>query len=321
MPFSAVAKLIQSPLLWSGIEQVPPGMREELVQRYPWRIEAQVYGSRLAEVMPDGGRLPEIFGIHEVDHQRTVLWMENVRQIRGAGWSEETFTQAARWLGRLAGSAAVQANGPELDVARGADRLRYFVQGVGTLVFIPSLQGEELWQVPAIAAASTPMVMNGLRALAVRAGQLAEEMIALPQLPCHGDASPQNFLLESNQHGRGGTRFAVIDWGQYGAACPGFDLSQLLSGLVNEGEMPAGSLYRLEPLCVAAYCEGLGESGTGLAESMVRRGHALSMALFTGLTAANSPRLQEPDSQELRTFMAGRLVMAQFVVELLAATD
>lgn len=320
LPFNAVVKVSQSPLLWPGIGQVPPHMRGDLVLLYPWRTEAMVYASNLSTALPDGGRLPAVFAIHELDGQRTAIWMEDVVGAAGP-WTDETFAAAANWLGRLAGSSAVREAGPPLDAAGDAEKLRYFLDGVGSMVFMPAIRGEELWQVPALAAAAAPRLVAGLRAVADRSYVLVEEMASMDQLPAHGDAGPQNFMLLPNTRHDGVPPFAVIDWGMYRGACPGFDLSQLLSGLVNDGVMRGTELERLGPVCIAAYAEGLASSGTPLPESVVRRGHALSMAVFTGLTAATSPRLQEPDSQELRDYMGGRMEMVDYLLQLLAATD
>lgn len=322
VPFSAVVKLVQSPLLWQHIDQVPPHMREELALRYPWRTEAQVYASDLGQVLPPGGRLPEIYQVIEVDPQRTAIWMEDVQEHPASTWSDATFTHASYWLGCLAGSTAVAGLGPQISAARDADRLRFHLDGVGRNVFIPGIDGDDLWRVPAVACAATPDLVSGLRALAGRAYELADELVLLPTFPAHGDASPQNLLIENiPTEPDGPTGFVVIDWGMYGGACAGFDLGQLLSGWVNEGAMRGSELYRLEPLCLTAYCDGLAESGAAIAESVVRRGHALSMALFTGLSAVASQRLGEADSDSLRDFMAGRLEMAQFVLDLLAETQ
>ncbi|MHA7271062.1 phosphotransferase [Arthrobacter sp. HLT1-20] len=319
VPFSAVVKILQSPLLWQHIDQVPPHMREELARRYPWRTEAEVYASNLGHALPPGGRLPEIYSVIHIDPQRMALWMEDVLERPGAAWTDATFASAAHWLGRLAGSSAVANLGPQISAARDADRLLYYLDGVGRNVFIPGIEGDDMWRVPAVACAATPGLITGLRALAGRAYQLADELAQLPAFPAHGDASPQNLLIENGPEGT--VNFVVIDWGMYGDACAGFDLGQLLSGWVNEGAMRGRDLYRLEPLCLSAYCDGLAKSGVSVAESVVRRGHALSMALFTGLSAVASDRLGEPDSAELRHVMAGRLEMAQFVLDLLADTD
>jgi hypothetical protein len=58
-----------------------------------------------------------------------------------------------------------------------------------------------------------------------------------------------------------------------------------------------------------------------VAEAAVRRGHAASMALFAGLQAVATQRLAEPDSEELRSFVAGRVEMARFVLDLLSSTE
>ncbi len=320
--FSTVVKLIQSPLLWSGINQVPLHLRDDLVSHYPWRTEATVYSSSLSGAMPAGGRLPKVYTIEELDPQRTAIWMEDISECPGADWTESRFRHAAALLGRLAGSTAVRELGPRISAERDAQRLRFYLDGLGALMLIPSICGEELWKVPAVAEVATGQLIAGLRSLAARAYELAEEISALPVFPAHGDASPQNLLIESTADGPGGvSNFAVIDWGLYGGACAGFDLGQLLAGWVNQGTMSGEELYRLEPLCLAAYCEGLAESGADVPESLVRRGHAASMALFTGLQAVFTQRLAEPDSEELRGFVAGRVAMARFILDLLASTD
>jgi hypothetical protein len=321
VPFSVVVKLIQSPLLWTGIGQVPEHFRHELARRYPWRTEAQVYASGLDAVMPDGGRLPEVYRITELDEQRTAIWMEDVPELDGSDWTDQRFGDAARLLGRLAGSPGVKECVDRVPDATEPGRLRFYVEGVGASVFIPAIRSDTLWRHPAVAAAADARLIAGMRGLADRAFALVDEIAVLPQLPVHGDASPQNLLVERRSAGAGPTGFAVIDWGMYGLGCAGFDLGQLLSGWVNQGTMGGEELHRLEPLCLAAYCEGLADSGACLDESIVRRGHAASMAVFTGLSAIPTQRLEEQDSDELRGLVSGRMAMARFVLDLLASTD
>ena len=87
---------------------MPEHLREELPKRYPWRTEAQVYASGLHAAMPDGGRLPALYRTIELDAQRTAIWMEDVAELDGAAWTDTRFEDAARLLGRLAGSPAVR---------------------------------------------------------------------------------------------------------------------------------------------------------------------------------------------------------------------
>lgn len=320
--FKLVVNLLQSPLLWSDIDRVPESFRGQLERGYPWRTEAMVYASELVQVFPEGGRLPRIYGIEELGPQRAAIWMEDVAECTRAGWGDAQFLHAAALLGRLAGDHAIRGLGSSLQGARDADRLRLFVESVGTMLFIPRLMGEELWRVPAVAEAATPQVTDGLRLLASRAPALVDEIGAIPALAAHGDASPQNLLVESLAGGPGGsTGFAVIDWGMFGMACAGFDLGQLLAGLVNQGTMHGRELYGLEPLCLGAYCDGLAESGANTPVSVVKRGHALSMALFTGLSAVASPDVDGPESDELHATVNARMEMARFVLDLLQSTD
>lgn len=319
--FSAVVKLTQSPLLWKGIGQVPDQFRDELARRYPWRTEAQVYAAGLHAVMPAGARLPEVYWIFELDPQRTAIWMEDVPELDSVGWTDARFEAAARVLGGLAGSSGVRECVAAVPDATAPDRLRFYVEGVGAGVFIPAMRSESLWRHPAVSPVADAGLIAGLRSLAGRAFELVDEMLELPQLPVHGDASPQNLLVESLPADTGTTQFAVIDWGMFGLGCAGFDLGQLLSGWVNQGTMGGAELYRLEPLCLAAYCEGLAEAGACFDESTVRRGHAVSMAVFTGLSAIPTQRLAEEDSDELRGLVAGRVDMARFILDLLGSTD
>jgi hypothetical protein len=324
VPFSVVVKLIQSPLLWSGIGQVPEPLRTGLVERFPWQTEAHVYGSELPALLPRGGRMPHIFRMAEVDPQRITIWMEDMAEAPAAAWTDQRFAGAARFLGRLAGSRQVRERGPSGTAIRDVEGLKFYLDGVATAVFIPGIQGAELWAHPAVAAAADARLITGLRGLTERARGLLDIIGALPALPAHGDASPQNLLIDpdgGSAGSAGDAGFTVIDWGMYGFACVGFDLGQLLAGWVNQGQLHGSELYRLEPLCLAAYCEGLAESGTPVAEPHVRRGHAASMALFTGLAAVATQRLAEPDSAELRSLVSGRLEMARFILELLASTD
>lgn len=85
--------------------------------------------------------------------------------------------------------------------------------------------------------------------------------------------------------------------------------------------MGGNELFRLEPVCLAAYCAVLAESGADVPEPVVQRGHAASMALFAGHSAVPTQRLEEPDSEELRAFVSGRAQMARFVLDLLASTE
>ena len=62
----------------------------------------------------------------------------------------------------------------------------------------------------------------------------------LPQAMPHGDASPQNLLVPASAP----DRFVAIDVGMRTPHAIGFDLGQLLVGLVHAGVVPAASCRR-----------------------------------------------------------------------------
>lgn len=321
LAFSMVVKLLQSALLWEHIAAVPEHLRAELAAHYPWRTEAQVYASGLAAALPPGMRLPEVWDIVELGGERVALWLEDVPFVPAEQWSVDHFAAAARCLGRFAGKQEVAGLDSLWDPHVDAERLRHYVAGVGKNVYIPAILGQELWQHPALAATAGTKVREGLRWIAARAEDLVEEMLALPSFPSHGDACPQNLLLTSGSARAGDAAFTAIDWGLCGWNCAGFDLGQLLAGRVHAGTLHGGELPALEPICMEAYCAGLADAGCLVEQPAVKRGHALSMAMFAGLNAPVTDRLQAGDSPELRRYMASRLAMAGFIVELVAATE
>lgn len=318
-PFSVIAKLTQSPLLWPGICVVPEEFRQQLADRYLWRTEAQAYAAEISAALPENARMPGTFLISEPAAEQLLIWMEDVGDGDAPAWTDQQFGEASYVLGGLAGSAAMDACVDVVPDAADASRLRYFLEGVGTQLLIPAIKGDDVWRHPAVAAAADPEVVAGLRSIADRSGSLVEELAALPQLPMHGDASPQNLLAENHAAG-GTTRFVLIDWGSFGRGAAGFDLAQLLAGRVNDGLMPGTDLYRLAPLCVDAYCSGMADAGTVPDPAAVARGQAAAIAVFSGLFALPLDRLGGPPEPGLKRLVAGRLDMVRFILDRLEET-
>ena len=76
----------------------------------------------------------------------------------------------------------------------------------------------------------------------------------------------------------------MIDFGFWGGAPVGFDLSQLLVGDVQIGKRGADDLAELDEAIVTAYVAGLRAEGCEIPEEQVRRGHALCLLIMTGLS-------------------------------------
>jgi hypothetical protein len=317
-PFSVVAKLTQSPLLWSGIDVVPPDLREQLGLRYPWRTEAQAYASGLAAALPDVAWMPDAYLITEIDPQRTLIWMADAAGA-AANWSDSEYAHAAYALGRISGSPDVAGCVAQVADATTILRLRFYLEGVGSQLLIPMIQGNDIWQHPAVTGAADEAVITGLRRLADDCWDLMDGLVALPQLPVHGDASPQNLMLRHPAANGSRTGFAVVDWGNFGRGPAGFDLAQLLAGRVNSGDLSGDQLHRLAPLCGEAYCEGMSDAGAEPVPSEVRHGMVAALALFSGLGVLPFDRLGGPPTPGLDDLVAGRLEMARFILGALDA--
>ena len=79
---------------------VPEQYRAAFIQNLPWQLEIAVHRSGIADVLPDGMRLPQAYRIDVYDDDRGTLWMENIVQEPGP-WPMERFERAAYLLGLL----------------------------------------------------------------------------------------------------------------------------------------------------------------------------------------------------------------------------
>jgi aminoglycoside phosphotransferase (APT) family kinase protein len=89
--------------------------------------------------------------------------------------------------------------------------------------------------------------------LADRIDEWLDALDAQPQTLAHGDASPQNLLVPIDEP----DTFVIIDWGFGSPLAVGFDLGQLLIGLVQAGEADARDLGSVHAAILPAYLEGL----------------------------------------------------------------
>ena len=105
---------------------------------------------------------------------------------------------------------------------------------------------------------------RGLRARIVEAAEhadrLVEEALALPHLPAHGDACPNNLLAVEGVDG-----FVLIDYAYWMPMPVGADLGQLLVGDVQIGRTRAGDLAARDDAHLAAYVAGLHDEGRDVA--------------------------------------------------------
>jgi hypothetical protein len=286
--WSCFIKKLQSARHWPMIHVVPEEVREHFVQNLPWQLEVAVHRSNIADILPEGLRLPTAYRIDVHSDDRAVLWMENVVQAPGC-WPMERFERAAYLLGRLSARRQVHLVKPLLPrgtVETPGIGLRYYTNGRVIMGALRGLADKQTWRHPLLAAAVCNAGDHGLRDELLELGQrlpaVLDALDALPQTYQHGDASPQNLLVPKDNE----DEFVVIDWGFDCPQAVGFDLGQLLIGLAHAGELSPDALPVVHRAIVPAFMEGLAADGMIVPEEQVLYGYLGSLlcrATFTAL--------------------------------------
>ncbi len=309
-PYRMFVKHVQAWERHPFFQSVPEEAREMAAASVPWRTEAEVYRSDLATRLPDGLTLPRALGVFDLDELSAAIWLEEV-PVRPAVWDHERYARAARLLGRLSASPRVAP----LASLRDLDwQLAIYAEGRVTHDVLPMLESEDVWRHPLCAAFDVQLV-DRLRAQGRRAGELAAEADALPYLIGHGDACPNNLLA-----GEHDDELVMLDFGFWGAAAVGFDLTQLLVGDVQLGRRGADDLAEVDELIVTAYVEGLRAEGCDVPEAQVRRSHALCLLIMTGLSAAPFDLFDAPPTPEAHRIAADRAKLARHALDLVEST-
>jgi hypothetical protein len=307
-PFRFFVKQVQSWERHPFFESVPEEYRELATATVPWKTEAEVYRSDAAARLPDGLTAPRALGVFDLDATSSSIWLEEV-PTRPATWDRRRYERAAYLLGRFSGSPALAPLASLRDVDW---TLAMYVGGRVEVQVLPMLMSDELWQHPLCAGFEG--LVERLRATGQQAAELAAEAGALPALLSHGDACPNNLLA-----GEDGD-FVMIDFGFWGAAPVGFDLTQLLVGEVQLGRRGTDDLAELDEALVAAYVAGLRAEGSDVPEEQVRRGHALCMMVMTGLSTVPFDLFDAPLTPETQRIAADRAELARYALDLLDAT-
>lgn len=296
----------RSPLFAS----VPDEIREMARVSVPWRTEAEVYGSDLAEHLPDGLAMPRTLGVQEIDESSYAVWLEVVPTY-DAEWDLARYQQAAHLMGRFAASGQVRA------VAASVSHpftIRNYAEGRFKHQVLPMLQDNGIWHHPVVAGAFADL-RDRMRAAASDVDAITDELLAMPHLAGHGDACPNNLLLTEGHDG-----FTLIDFGFFTMLPVGFDLGQLLVGDVQIGRRDAGDLVERDAAMLAAYREGLAAEGFDVGEDLLHRAHALHLALFTGLSALPFELLELVPTPHIHRVARERAAIAAFSLDMLDGT-
>ncbi|GAA4758094.1 phosphotransferase [Gordonia alkaliphila] len=288
---------------------VPAELREWARTTVPWRTEAEVYSSDLAERLPAGFTMPDVLRVQTIDDLSYAVWLDLV-DADPVEWDVERYRQAARLLGRFAASRGVRAV-----AARVSHEFRMSTYADGRLRngVLPILHSD-VWDHPLLAADFADL-REPMRAAADDLDAIAAELSTLPPLAAHGDACPNNLLVRPD-----GSGFTLIDFGYFRTLPVGFDIGQLLIGDVQIGKRSADDLELRAGVIVEAYAAGLAEEGEPVAVDVIERAHALQLALFSGLPALPVELLDREPDAALQALVAARARIARYSLRLLDET-
>lgn len=318
--WSCFIKKFQSARHWPFLDMLPEGFQAAFIQNLPWQLEITVHRSGIADVLPDGMRLPEAYRIDVYDDDRATLWMENVVQEPGP-WPLERFERAAYLLGRLSARRQphlVEPLLPRGDVTTPGVGLRYYTGGRVQRAALPAIADPETWRHPLLAAAVCNLGDHRLRddllELGERLPAVLDALDALPQCYQHGDASPQNLLVPQGKP----DEFVVIDWGFDCPQAVGFDLGQLLVGLAHAGELAPEVLPAVHKVIVKAFLKGLAEEGMQVTEEQVLYGYLGSLCARATFTALPLEQITTPGDTATLALFEDRVQLTRTLVDLVS---
>jgi hypothetical protein len=304
-PWSVFVKVLQHPRHWRLLDRVPDEVREDFLASFPWRAELGAWKPSFAGRLPAGLRVPALYRVIELPEDRVAVWMEDIATSDEA-WTAARFDMAAERLGTL----AANRRDPDLiaacPVPPGYGLRRYYDGTV--LPVLPWLRSHDLWAHPRVAAAGGAGLRADLVELAARAPAILDRLDQLPQALPHGDASPQNLLIPVAEPGT----LVAIDVAFQCPLAVGFDLAQLLVGLVHAGLMPAADLPAIHARLPAAYTSGMEKGRQPATLDDVQAGYIGSLAIRAAFT---SLPFREPISSVTGDHIDQRIALTRFVTD------
>ncbi|WP_458115671.1 hypothetical protein [Arthrobacter sp. D2-10] len=306
--WSLFGKQLQHPRHWAGLSQLPEWLRDDFAANFPWRMELQAWEPTFTATLPPGLRVPVLHQVVDLGEDRLMLWMEDVHLEPGP-WDTERFARAGYLLGRLAARRCNTKHSVRPGIPPGFG-LRRYVEG-RVMPLLPTLDSDDFWSHPLIASSADPHLRSDLAELARRLPSILDRLDQCPQSLPHGDASPQNLLPV-----RGGPgTFALIDIAFQNLHAVGFDLGQLLIGLMHAGELPAASASVIDPQIISAFSQGLADEGLEVSADELLWGHHGSLLARAGFTAFPFELLSDPPTPALHTLFGQRTALTRYIAD------
>lgn len=313
--WSWFGKVLQHPRHWPGLAMLPPADAASFAADFPWRSELELWDTARVGTLPEGLRVPELYGVVDLGDDRLAVWMEDVDQASQT-FNLTHYQRAAYLLGRW----NARCTSPDLlarsDFPTGYALRMYAERAVAVRGLLP-LADDRLWAHPWLADHGD--LRRELRTLAERIPALLDALDACVQAMPHGDASPQNLLLPADSP----DDFVVIDVSFRSPHALGFDLGQLLVGLTEAGQVPAARLGEIAEVIVPAYLEGLAAEALTVPPpddlaTQVRAAYATSAMLRSGFDGLRYDLL-DSDAAGARHSFDERIAMTRFLLDQHAA--
>ena len=304
--WSVFLKVLQHPRHWRLLDRIPEQLRADFLSNFPWRAELTAWDPTFSAHLPSGLRMPELYQVVELPEDRVAVWMEDIA-VSAQPWTTERFVMAAGVLGAL----AANRRDPDLlaacPVPPGYGLRRHYDGAVRPV--LPWLQSHELWGHPLLATSGGTTLRADLLELAAAAPTILDQLDELPQALPHGDASPQNLLVPLTAP----DTLVAIDIALQCPLAVGFDLGQLLVGLVHAGQMPTSDLPVIHRLLAPAYQAGMNQGTRPAALADIEAGYIGSLVIRAAFT---SLPFREPIPSLTDTYIDQRMMLTRFITDL-----
>ncbi len=300
-------KLLQHVRHWPSLPLLPPEVAADFVSDFPWRSELVLWDQRFCGRMPTGLRPPVLHGLVELPDDRVMVWMEDVTQSAAAP-DLDRFGRAAHLLGRW---NARCADAEALDVCEHPPgfALRMYAAKAVVPRGLGPLADEELWAHAWLEGHQA--LRSDLQHLGSLIPAMLDRLDTHVQALHHGDASPQNLLVPESDP----DTFVVIDPSFTSPHALGFDLGQLLVGLVHAGEIAAARMPDIVSVIVPAYQEGLAAEGIADQADAAYDGFVTSLMIRSGFDSFLFDLIGSDDPADRHAFDE-RVALSRFVTDL-----
>lgn len=305
-PWTLFCKVLHHVRHWPQLALMPPQFAAQFVAEFPWRSELDAWRPEFRDRLPPGLRLPRLHRVVDLGDDRLAVWMEHIDDTPDA-WDLDRFARAARLLGRFGARSASTEVVTACALPPGFALRMYAERSVPFRELAP-LADDRLWAHPWLVEHAD--LRRRIRRLGYQIPGLLDRLDTLPQSMPHGDASPQNLLVSASDP----DTFVMIDISFQSPHALGFDLGQLLVGLVHADLMPAGELGAVAEVILPAYACGVTEEGVTVSPASLELGFLGSLLLRSGFDSMRYDLLGSEDPPAADTF-ANRLALTHFVVE------